>query len=224
MDQRTRQIMVGALAVFIVVVIAAIIYYLTKTTLPGSSTQTAAVVTPPPFYVTPSPFANLGTTSNIASNGATLPSGSTNTTAPLQGTGSLAGTKIYNRDNFTIYYPETWGLLTCSNSKNIEFDPTSNQDLPQVVCNIAVKPITVLVSSQLSCSGTTTKIGGYTVVKSSVTKDDGITTNRWCVDLGVTKLDITDRVAATGARATATQDYSSQIEQLIQNIKVAGAS
>lgn len=132
------------------------------------------------------------------------------------------GQKIYSGSGFAIRYPDSWGVLSCSNSEHLEFDPYGT-DIGGVVCDVAVKPITVLVTKQLNCQGETTSLGGAQVVRSKESSDGDIN-YRWCVSLGGKNFDITHRVSQTGVRATSKDDFSSKIEELISNIQLSQGS
>ncbi len=132
------------------------------------------------------------------------------------------GTKSYQGEGFTIYYPVGWGLLTCGNSKNIEFDPTNAADASNIACSEALKPVTVLVAEGLSCSGETVTLGPRQAVKSIETIGDAMV-YRWCVPAGNKALDITHRVSPSGSRATSKQDFSKDIEKMIMEISTPGA-
>ena len=47
----------------------------------------------------------------------------------------------------TINYPKSWGILTCSNSYNFELDPTNGTDMLNMMCNDAMKPISVIINN-----------------------------------------------------------------------------
>lgn len=127
-------------------------------------------------------------------------------------------TKIYQGQNFILKYPADWGIVTCSNSKNIEFDPYNKNDLINYPCDSAIKPITILISNQpVSCPGDIVKIGNNSVAKSK-TETANWLKNRWCLNkLGI-NLDVTNRIAPTGITGTSKDDFSKQIEQMISNL------
>lgn len=127
--------------------------------------------------------------------------------------------KVYVGDGFSLSYPNTWGLLTCSNSKNFELDPTSSTDSLNVSCNRALKPVTILVhTGSFSCPGNSVTLGNNSAVKSTKKWSDGEIDYRWCVSVGGKTLDISHRFSPNGGRATSTTDYSSQVEDLIKTI------
>lgn len=128
-----------------------------------------------------------------------------------------AGTKTYTGNGFQLFYPQNWGLLTCSNSQNIEFDPLNSTNQLNYKCDYAIKPITILVhSSTPSCPGSIITLGGVSVIK-SVTNTANGTTYRWCTKTSPS-LDITNRVSATTQRAYSTKSYASEIEQMISQM------
>lgn len=132
-----------------------------------------------------------------------------------QATVVIQNTKTYQGQNFVLKYPASWGILTCSNSKNIEFDPYNKADLINYPCDSAIKPITVLVSNQPAvCPGDIVKIGNNTVTKSK-TETANWLKNRWCLNKNNVYLDITNRIAPTGIKGTSKDDFSKQIEQII---------
>lgn len=124
-------------------------------------------------------------------------------------------TKLYQSQDFVLRYPKNWGIVTCNNSQNIEFDPYNKSDLRNYLCDSAFKPITIIVSKQsVSCSGENVPIGNTTVIRSK-TETANWTKNRWCINKNGTSLDITNRIAPTGIRGTGKDDFSKQIEQII---------
>lgn len=197
MDQRTRYIVIGGVVLLFVAAILVTIFYLGR--VYRSTTNTPRE--------TDNPLSQLP----VASPSATI-------TSPGGVTAAVGNTKLYAGQGFSLSYPSNWGLLTCSNSQNFEFDPTTGADLKNVVCDVAVKPITVLVVNRLNCTGETITLGSNKVVKSKTTSG-GDTNYRWCVTVGNKAFDITHRVSSAGSRATSKDDYSAQIEQMIQTIK-----
>ncbi len=202
MSQAIKSIIIGAVIILVIAIILGVIFYWGRIVTSGSrptidvlsklrikTVETTVTVTPTP-------------TSTIA--GVT---GSTNLQSDL---------KKYYGTGFVINYPQKWGLLTCSNSVNLEFDPVNGTD-NHVVCDRAVKPITILISDNASnCPGNTIILGNHSVVKSQTNYPDGNINYKWCLALGNKYFNITHRVSASGSRATSTQDYSTQVEQLIK--------
>lgn len=126
--------------------------------------------------------------------------------------------KAYSGAGFKLMYQANWGLLTCNNSKNFELEPTSQTDQLNVHCDIAARPVTVLVKSNLSCRGEEITLGGNRVVKSVESDKGGEFNYRWCVITNGIDLDITHRVSSGGGRATSTGNYSQQVEQMISTL------
>jgi len=148
--------------------------------------------------------------------------GSTNTNSSNQTSNTNGIIKTYNGEGFSVRYPDNWGLLTCSNSKNFELDPTSPQDVIGVVCDYAVKPVTFVVrSSAISCPGNKVTLGSKQVTKSIKTYSDGDVYYRWCFMSGGKQLDVTHRVSQTGTRATSTTDYSAEVETIISDYETS---
>lgn len=129
--------------------------------------------------------------------------------------------KIYNPGNFQLSYPKNWGVVTCTNSKNIELDPGNIAD-SKINCQTALKSITVLVDKIDNCDGQNIKIGNTEVIKSKKI-DSGWTVYQWCTKTNPV-LNITHRVSPNGERATSKQDYSTQIEDMIKSLNFTHAS
>ncbi len=174
--------------------------------------------------ISPEPTSSLGTITPTKTVTPTpAGSGSTNRGNTLDS--RLGNLKTYSGEGFSLRYPSDWGLLTCGNSNHFEFDPTSAQDVAGVVCDYAVKPITVLVKDgNISCSGDKVTLGSRSVTKSLKTYSDGDKDYRWCVNEGGKTLDITHRVSQSGSRATSKTDYSSQVEDMIADYQITSGS
>lgn len=196
MDPRTRALIFGVLALITIAAIIGTIIY--------------AVRLPKNQRITRLPGATQLPVISVA------PTSSDSTPA-------TGDTKTFTGQGFVVKYPGNWGILTCSNTPHFEFDPTNSQDVKGVVCDEAVKPVTVLVESNLDCPGTKVQIGSYSVTKAVAGRSDGGTNYRWCVPVGGKVLDITERVSPTGARATSLTDYSDQVEEIIKNISASPA-
>lgn len=132
--------------------------------------------------------------------------------------GVTVATQIYQGPGFNLQYPQSWGVLTCSDSQNFELDPSNNAD-SQIDCDFALKPVTVLVNPGLPCQGEQISIGSHQVTRLKVNVQNGLN-YRWCLNVTGTNLDISHRVSATLSRATSNQDYSQQVEQMIATIGV----
>lgn len=124
-----------------------------------------------------------------------------------------SGKKVYNSGDFQLSYPKNWGILMCTNSKNIELDPNNNAD-SKIACGTAIKPVTVLVSDIKGCEGGSIKIGNVDVIKSKKTLED-YAVYRWCTKT-TPSLNITHRVSKTRERATSKEDYSKEVEEMIK--------
>ncbi len=126
-------------------------------------------------------------------------------------------TVTYQGEGFNLSYPKNWGLITCNNSKNFEFDPY-NPGKKTISCDRAQKPTTFLVNSGLSCQGgEVVKIGNYSVRKTKQQYRDW-QTNQWCLETSGKTFDITNRVSSSGAVGTGKDDFSSEIEKIISSI------
>ncbi len=130
--------------------------------------------------------------------------------------------ELYSGNGFQVKYPKNWGLLTCNNSANFEFDPTSNVDQIGVVCDYAIKPITILEGGNPNCQGENVTLGNVSVIRSKVIDDNGAD-YRWCTKTSPV-LDITHRVSKTPARAASQADYSADVEKMIQNTTFVSGS
>lgn len=196
MEDRTRTIIIGAVVLLILAAVFGTVFYLGRTAKNQGSTPTGVpqISRTPAISVSPT---------------------------PTGGVAALPGTKTLAAVGFVLHYPSSWGILTCNNSQNVEFDPINGTDSKSVVCDVAVKPVTVLVSqNRLSCTGETVKLGNYQVQRSKNTAASGDINYRWCYSVGGKNLDITHRVSSSGARATSKEDFSAQVEQIISTSQV----
>lgn len=209
MDQRTRSIIIGAVALVILVSIVGVIAYLGKASRGKTVTQET----------------NSNSLSNLPVITATT-SGESSADNPQNITNTLPSDfKAYQGSGFNLNYSKSWGLLTCNNSQNFELDPTNGVDVKNLACDYAIKPITVLVTSRATCSGDTVRLGNNDVKKTKTTDGSGDTNYRWCLNVGGKGIDITHRVSGSGSRATSKDDFSAQIEQAIGTLQaVAGGS
>lgn len=200
MDDRTRTLVVTTIVLLIILaLIAGVIFYISRiirTRQQGSVIQTSPKGTI--TIVSPSP----SSTDSVETR--------EETPAP-----SPENTKSYKGQGFTLNYPKNWGLLTCSNSQNFELDPTNSQDQLKVNCDVAQKPITVLVGGG-NCQGQQMSKGGVTFTKSKTDTQNGAD-YAYCTKT-TPALEITHRVSPTGSRATSKEDFSSQIEEMISKI------
>lgn len=216
MEQQQRSlIFTAAVGLIILAIIVGSIYYLVKfiqgrvassRQTPQSSVETIAQVS-----------ANPEGTSVQGSQFSLSPQGQ-----PPQIGGNVGpDLKIYNGGNFQFTYPKNWGMVKCTNSKNLELDPLNSQD-SSIVCDVAIKPITILVDNISGCVGETVKIGNLDVIKSQ-TNLDGYIKYQWCSKTEPV-LNITHRVSQSGERATSKQDFSKQVEEIIAKLTFSRGS
>lgn len=205
MEITTKTIIFAIISIILIAAILGGVFYLLKNSKQIISTDKNS-----------NPLSRLETVTNSPTP---TPSISKNPTLPVTNNQIVApvSTKVYQGGNFTINYPQKWGIVTCNNSQNFELDPYNSTDLKNYSCDRAIKPITILVSnSALNCSGDTVKIGNSTVIKSKTVTANWLK-NRWCVNKNGVSLDITNRVAPSGT-GTGKDDFSSQIEQIISGL------
>lgn len=228
MDQRKSLIITGLALFFIIAVIVGTIAFLVRgiknrqtasTVFPKPTVQASVpmfegpsnIIDQPIINPSPSPSSSSRPAQQASPTPAPTPRGNQGGTTTVNG-----NLETYNASNFSISFSKSWGLLTCNNSSNFELDPTNSTDQLNYSCNYAVEPVTVLVGN-VSCQGETVKLGNITVIKSVVNTSTG-KNYRWCTQTQP-MLDITHRVSSGGGRATSTQDYSSQIEEMIKTFK-----
>src|SRR5690349_10767404 len=125
MDQRKALVAVSIVVVLVLAIIVGTIFYLTKI-FKSSNQPSTKVVT---------------SSSQPAASGANAPSDNLPSTQPGQPQTSAVTTppanpnlKTYNGNGFSLQYPKNWGLLSCSNSNNFEFDPYNSQNT-QIACD-----------------------------------------------------------------------------------------
>lgn len=201
----------------IIIIIAIIILVGIIITLISLAIRT--VTAPTPIVPTPTPTPVILTTTPTPTPTpfpTPLPDVIVVTPTPAQTTFIL--TKVFAGPGFNLSYPVTWGLLTCSNSQNFEFDPVSGVDQLGVVCTVAQKPITVILDNNLSgCGGTTLNIGSISVLKStSITPS--YAQHQWCTNTSPV-LKITHRVGTTTLPTVSSIDYSSEVEAIISTLR-----
>lgn len=203
MDQKTRSVIIGAVSLVILAVISGSIVYLGRVSK-GKNTGSES-------------SNSLSTLPKIS------PSISPSQSSPDSGTVTEQGeNKIYRGQGFSLSYPKKWGLLTCGNSANFELDPVNGNDVSNIACDFAVKPITFLVVDKLNCQGETVKVGNHQVIRSKINTNSE-TNYRWCLALPGKDLDISHRVSPSGSRATSKEDFSSQVEEIIRNLQTPGS-
>jgi len=207
MEDKTRALIVtGAVLLLILALIVAAIFYLIRF-IQGRQVGVTTTNTQNTINFSPSPSA-----------AAVLENGTVNTPVVTQVQGDF---KTYNGTGFQLSYPKNWGLLTCSNSQNIELDPYNSTDQLKVACDYSQKSITVIVGAQ--CDGQASQIGGLNVITSNKMLSQG-NEKSWCVKTGGTNLLFTNRVSGNEVRGYGKVDQSQAIEQLISRIKVGNAS
>lgn len=130
--------------------------------------------------------------------------------------------KVYNEGEFQVTYPKNWGVLTCSNSSNVELDPSNSQDMLKVACSRAQKPVTIIKNSTGCAGGESVTLGSYQVVKTKAQEGD-YTRYEWCVKTAP-MLYITHRVSGSGEPATSKDDLSRQVEELISRLSFVRGS
>jgi hypothetical protein len=130
--------------------------------------------------------------------------------------------KTLNEGDFQIAYPKNWGVLTCSNSSNIELDPTNGQDNLKVACSTAVKPVTIIKDATGCTNGEMIDLGTFKVSRTKATEGD-YTRYEWCTKT-VPALYITHRVSNDGSPATSKEDFSKQVEDMIAKLSFVHGS
>lgn len=215
MQDKRPLIITGLVLLLILVLIGAVIFYLvnfirsrqtpeaTSDLFPKSSASVS-------FSPTPS-VSGLVYASTAPSASPTVSNNNPNANNP--------NLKTYIGAGFQVSYPKNWGLLTCSNSKSFEFDPYNSNDQIGVVCSQATKPITVQVRNSGCAGGESISLGNLQIQRS---KDPNFNTAvgngiqyMWCTKTNPT-LVITHRVG--NGTAYSTNDFSTQVEQMISNI------
>lgn len=234
MEQQQRSLVfTAAVGLIILAIIVGSIYYLVKfiqtrvssnRQSPQASVETIAQASDNPSNIageqtSPAPDQQPTQTQRATSQP---------TSTPQQPSGEAKGgisttgdRKVFNGGTFQLSYPKNWGTLTCTNSDNVELDPTNGVD-SKVNCNYSVKPVTVLVGDSSGCSGETTKLGEMQVTKSKQS-DGGYIKYQWCTKT-TPALNITHRVSNGNDPASSKQDFSSQIEEMIGKITFARGS
>lgn len=199
-----RLVILVTIGVLIVAIVLGTIFYLGKIFQSRSRGTNNSILSTLPIAT---PSGTLSIPSGAQSFGQTVPA---------------ADMKTYQGSGFTLKYPKNWGLLTCNNSRNIELDPINGQDIKNVICDYAVKPITILAGNHLVCQGESVTLGTNKVIKSKSIGQNGDISYHWCVNIGNQGLDISHRVSSSGDRATSKIDFSTQIEQVISTINTSG--
>lgn len=200
MDDRTRTLIVSVLVLIIILaLIGGAIFYVGRI-IRGRQSGSILRGSPNPSVVVPSP-----------SPSSTLTEGNFE-----------VGTKSHKRAGFEVFYPQNWGLLTCKNSQNFELDPTSSTDQLGINCDVALKPITVLVGNNNCSGGETLDKGGVKFIK--IRTVVGATVSyKWCTQT-IPNLEISHRVSPADDQATSKKDFSKQIEEMISKIRFGTTS
>lgn len=227
MEQQQRSlIFTAAVGLIILAIIVGSIYYLVKfiqgRVASNSQTPTPSVTQIAEDFAVPSSTSALEFQS-ASPTASVLPTASVQTpqTGSTQGNNPVSDKKVYSGGDFQLTYPKNWGQLKCTNGKNFELDPNSPADA-NIVCDTAIKSVTVLVSDISGCQGEAAKVGNIEVIKSQAS-EDGYTRYQWCTKTTPT-LNITHRVSQGGERATSKQDFSKQIEEIIASLSFSRGS
>lgn len=224
MEQQQRSlIFTAAVGLIILAIIVGSIYYLVKF-IQGRVASNGASPSPVATEIAED-FAVPSSTSSGFLTGSPSPSVRTQVpqtgVVPQTGGNPASDKKVHNAGDFQLTYPKAWGIITCSNGKNVEFDPVNSAD-SNIACDVAIKPVTVIVSDISGCEGQAAKIGNIDVIKSQVT-DAGYTKYQWCTKT-TPALNITHRVSQGGERATSKQDFSRQVEEIIATLSFGRGS
>lgn len=207
MDERAKTLLVSIVVLIVILAIIFGVIFSIVRVIQNRRTTTLSQ--------SPSPKATQRSASPVATSGETgrdfQPSAETDSKF-----------KTYKGTSVEFKYPNSWGLLTCKNSQNIELDPTNSQDQLNFNCDVALKPVTVIVGSSTCAQGETVDKGGVMANK-VVTKTQTGTNYKWCTKT-TPALEITHRVSSDKSRATSTEDFSAQVEELISTIRTTQQS
>lgn len=216
MEQQQRSLVfTAAVGLIILAIIVGSIYYLVKfvQTRIASNRQ--------------SPQASVQNIAQGSLNANPAISGQTSDSNPTSAPGTSANpnrnVKFYNvSDTFRLNYPQNWGILKCTDTGNFELDPLNSED-GSIACDLATKPVTVILNNINGCDGESVKLGATETIKSKKVDSDGYTVYQWCTKTEPV-LNITHRVSKNGERATSPDDYSAQVEEIISNLSSDRAS
>lgn len=224
MEQQQRSlIFTAAVGLIILAIIVGSIYYLVKFIQSRVASNRQAPQASVVSIGSDSPNAEGSNAAGQFQANQTPQSSISRTVPQTAGAINVSGDKkIYNAGNFQLTYPKTWGILNCLNSNHFELDPVNSAD-SKIICSKAIKPITILVDEIDKCTGNNTKIGNIEIIKSKKVDIDGYTAYQWCTKTDPV-LNITHRVSKNGEQATAQNDYSSQIEDMISKLTFAHGS
>jgi hypothetical protein len=209
MEQKKTLIVTGLIILIVLGLLFGGVYYLIRSI---QSRQAASNTNIPVASTTP-----FATTPGALTQTSPSPRG-TNTTPGATTAPTNTNPNAYKGPGFEATIPNNWGVLTCTNSQNFELDPYNNAK-QSVACDRAVKPVTIIVARSANCQGETVNMGSNRVVRSSSGTKGGEIDYRWCVMGSNTVLDITHRSSPAGSPASSKDDFSTQIEQMISNIK-----
>jgi hypothetical protein len=223
MEQQQRSlIFTAAVGLIILAIIVGSIYYLVKFIQGRVASNNQAPQ--PSVTEIAEDFAAPGSTDQAPLINTATPSAQTQVpqTGGTQNRNAQApDKKFYDGTEFQLTYPKNWGLLKCSNSKNVEFDTSGPAD-SDIVCDIATKPVTVVVGDVNGCEGETVKLGNVNVVKAQETQNGDIY-YQWCTKT-TPVLNITHRVSQQNKRGFSPQDFSKQVEEIISNLSFTRGS
>lgn len=199
MDDRTRTLIVSALVLIIILaLIGGAIFYVGRI-IRGRQSGSILRASPNPSVVVSSPSPR---------------------STSIEGNFEV-GTKSHKGTGFEVFYPQNWGLLTCSNSQNFELDPQSATDQINVICDRAVKSITAVVGSS-NCAGEAVVLGNIQMIRQKEMTSTGVD-YKWCTSTDP-KLEISHRVSSEEARGYSKDDFSKQVEEMISKIRFGTTS
>src|SRR5581483_2817476 len=137
MNDRRPLIVTGLVLLLIIALIGGVIFYLVNFIRSRQDTGEAT------SNIFPTTSANI-VIANPSPSVYPVASTTPNQTAQTPTTGINGNSKFINTGSFQLSFPNSWGVLSCSNSKNFELDPYNSTD-STVTCSHATKPVTVLV-------------------------------------------------------------------------------
>lgn len=211
-----RIIIIAAIAFIIISILIGLLIFLFSQFI-NLSQRTPAVITPT-FTPTPTPTFTPTPTPEQTLIPVIIVTPTPSTTILVPRGGPIINLDVHQGPGFSLFFPQNWGLLTCANSANFEFDPVNNLDQNGVFCNVASKPITVLVSNNLdNCPGATVSLGNIAVIK-SVTSTTSAINYKWCT-ITQPVLKITHRVSPTLNHSFSREDFSQEVEFVISTLR-----
>lgn len=222
MEQQQRSlIFTAAVGLIILSIVVGSIYYLVKFVQGrvANSRQTTETTQQATDGST-NPDGSVEGTGLTPNNGNGIPTPQVNGN-PVSDERSSANKKVYNGGSFQLVYPNNWGVLTCDDSQNFELDPANPAD-SKITCDVATKPVTIVVGEVKGCEGEASKVGNIDIVKSKGT-DGSYVKYQWCTKT-TPVLNITHRVSPDSERATSKEDYSKQIEEIISSLSFSTGS